>query len=73
MENPFEFLNVIFLSNPVFYKTGKIFPFAAVSQLVLTKSKLKQSEGSSKKLVPNVLYFLIFVTCVRLDSRMAST
>lgn len=53
-ENPFEYLSLTFLSNPVFYKTGKIFPFTAVSQLVLTNIKLKQSEGSSKKMVPNV-------------------
>lgn len=52
--NPFEYLSLIFLSNPLFYKTGKIFPFSAVSQLVLTNIKLKQSEESSKKLVPNV-------------------
>lgn len=48
MENPFEYLSLTFLSNLVFYKTGKIFPFAAASQLVLTNVKLKQSEGSSK-------------------------
>lgn len=51
-KNPFEYLSLTFLSNPVFYKTGKIFPFTAVSQLVLTN--IKQSEGSSKKMVPNV-------------------
>lgn len=54
MENPFEYLSLIFLRNPVFYKTGKIFPFASLSQLVLTNIKLKQSEGSSKKFIPNV-------------------
>lgn len=54
MENSFEYLSLTFLSNPVFYKTGKIFSFEAVSQLVLTNIKLKQSEGSSKKLAPNV-------------------
>lgn len=54
VENSFECLSLTFLSNPVFYKTGKIFPFPAVSQLVLTNIKLKQSEESSKKLAPNV-------------------
>lgn len=71
MENAFEYLSLTFLSNSVFYRTGKIFPFASMSQMVLTN--IKQSERSSKKLVPDVQYFLIFVTSVMLDSRMART